>query len=120
MTRKPLLAAAAVAASLAFAVPALAATATPLAGSVGPGFTITLKKAGKPVKTLKPGSYKITVADKSNAHNFHILGPGVNKKITSVPFVGSQSYTVTLKKGKYTIQCDPHAASGMKSTFTVA
>ena len=123
MTRIPLLTAVAVVGSLALAVPALAgaaATATPLAGSVGPGFTITLKKAGTTVKALKPGSYKITVADKSSSHNFHILGPGVNNKITSVPFVGSKSVTVTLKKGKYTIQCDPHAALGMKSTFTVA
>ena len=116
MNRKPLLAAAALAAGLALAAPALAGSAaTPLAGTVGPGFTITLTKAGKPVKTLKPGAYKITVADKSNAHNFHILGPGVNKKITTVPFMGSESATVTLKKGKYTIQCDPHAAAGMKS-----
>jgi plastocyanin len=28
--------------------------------------------------------------------------------------------TVTLKKGKYTYQCDPHAAGGMKGTFTVS
>ena len=123
MTRTPLLTAAALAAGLVLAAPALAgsaATATPLAGTVGPGFTITLAKAGKPVKTLKPGAYKITVADKSTSHNFHILGPGVNKEITTVPFKGSKSVTVTLKKGKYTIQCDPHAAQGMKSTFTVS
>jgi plastocyanin len=120
MTRTPLLTAAAVVASFALAAPALAATTTPLAGTVGPGFTITLTKAGKPVKTLKAGTYKITVADKSSSHNFHILGPGLNNKITSVPFTGSKSVTVTLKKGKYTIQCDPHAARGMKSTFTVA
>ena len=118
-----LLTAAALAAGLALAAPALAgstAAATPLAGTVGPGFTITLAKAGKPVKTLKSGAYKITVADKSASHDFHILGPGVNKVITTVPFKGSKSVTVTLKKGKYTIQCDPHAALGMKSTFTVS
>jgi plastocyanin len=122
MNRTTLLTTAAIAASLALAAPALAgsAAATPLAGTVGPGFTITLTKSGKPVKTLKPGSYKITVADKSSSHNFHILGPGVNNKITTVPFKGTKSATVTLKKGKYTIQCDPHAASGMKSTFTVS
>jgi plastocyanin len=26
---------------------------------------------------------------------------------------------VTLQKGTYTYQCDPHASSGMKGTFTV-
>ena len=46
MNRTPLLTAAALTASLALAVPALAgsAAATPLTGTVGPGFTITLAK----------------------------------------------------------------------------
>ena len=119
---KQLTAAAALAASLAFAAPALAgqtATATPLAGSVGPGFTISLMKGGKAVKNLKPGLYKITVKDKASAHNFHLFGPGVKKVVTSVPFVGTKSVTVTLKKGTYTFVCDPHASS-MKGTFKVA
>jgi plastocyanin len=123
MPRTIHLAAAALAASLALAAPALAgqsATATPLAGTVGPGFTITLAKAGKAVKTLKPGLYKITVKDKSDEHNFHMLGAGAAKVITTVPFVGTKTFTVTLKKGTYTIQCDPHARTGMKSTFKVA
>jgi plastocyanin len=123
MTRMPLITAAALTASLALAAPvALAgsAAATPLTGTVGPGFTITLaSKAGK-VKTLKPGSYKITVKDKSSSHNFHIFGPGVKKVVTTVPFVGTKVITVTLKKGTYTYQCDPHAAAGMKATFKVA
>ena len=72
------------------------------------------------MKTLKPGSYTITVKDKSSAHNFHIFGPGVAKVVTTVPFVGTKKVTVTLKKGTYTIQCDPHARSGMKRTFKVA
>ena len=124
MTRTPFITAAAtLTASLALAAPvALAgsAAATPLTGTVGPGFTITLaNKAGK-VKTLKHGSYKITVKDKSSSHNFHIFGPGVKKVVTSVPFVGTKTVTVTLKKGKYTYQCDPHAAAGMKATFKVS
>jgi plastocyanin len=122
MSRKPLaFAAALAAASIGFAVPAQAhPTATPLVGTDGPGFTITLTKGGKAVKSLKPGSYTITVNDKAAIHNFHLFGPGVNKVITSVPFVGKKSVTVTLKKGKYTFQCDVHAASGMKSAFKVA
>jgi plastocyanin len=95
-------------------------TVATLRGTVGPGFTITLAKAGKNVKTLKPGSYTITVKDKSASHNFHIFGPGVAKVVTSVPFVGTKKVTVMLKKGTYTIQCDPHAQSGMKSTFKVS
>ena len=53
----------------------------------------------------------ITVKDKSAAHNFHIFGPGVAKVVTTVPFVGTKKITVTLKKGTYTYQCDPHATA---------
>ncbi len=111
----------AVAASLALAAPAVAgpSAATPLAGTVGPGFTIALAKGGKAVKSLKPGSYAITVKDKSAAHNFRISGPGVAKVVTTVPFVGTKKVTVTLKKGTYTIVCDPHAQN-MKITVKVA
>jgi plastocyanin len=121
MPRHSLVATAAIAvASLALAAPAFAKpAATPLAGTVGPGFSITLAKAGKKVTSLKAGSYAITVSDKASIHDFHLLGPGVNKVITTVPFVGKKSVTVTLKKGTYTYQCDPHAASGMKATFKV-
>jgi plastocyanin len=121
MMRTPQLTAVALAASLALAVPALAgqAAATPLAGTVGPGFTIKLASGGKTVKTLKHGVYTITVSDKSSSHDFHLLGPGVDKVITTVAFVGTKKVTVTLKKGTYTYQCDPHASSGMKGTFKV-
>ena len=51
-------------------------------------------------------------------HNFHLFGPGVNKK-TSVSGTAIQTWTVTLKPGKYTYQCDVHFASGMKGGFKV-
>ena len=39
-----------------------------------------------------------------------MLGAGRQRRsITTVPFVGTKKITVTLKKGTYTIQCDPHA-----------
>jgi plastocyanin len=115
-----LLVSAAVAGALAVAlivVPAWGATA-PLKGEVGPGFKIEVEKGGKDVKTIKAGKYKIKVEDKSSIHNFHLIGPGLNKK-TSVSFQGQTTWTITLKKGKYTYQCDPHATSGMKGTFRV-
>jgi plastocyanin len=93
--------------------------ATPkLSGVVGPGFSIAVTAGGKAVKTLKAGTYVIVVQDKASIHNFHLMGPGVNKS-TAVPFVGKQTWTVKLKKGTYTYQCDPHASAGMKGTFTV-
>jgi plastocyanin len=89
-----------------------------LSGEVGPGFSIEVNKAGKDVKTLKAGKYTIKVEDKASIHNFHLIGPGLNKK-TGISFTGETTWRVTLKPGKYTYQCDPHAASGMKGTFKV-
>ncbi len=110
-----------VAAVLALAVPLSApagTSATKLTGTTGPGFTITLKKAGKKVTTLTKGSYTITVSDKSNMHDFRLKGPGMNKVVTGVAFRGTKTVTVTLKPGRYTFVCTPHA-SFMKGSFTV-
>ncbi|MDX6475453.1 MAG: hypothetical protein QOH95_964 [Gaiellaceae bacterium] len=98
-------------------VPAAVAATPTLNGTVGPGFTITLTKGGAKVTKLKAGSYVVKVSDKSNIHNFRLKGPGVNKT-TSVTGTGSSTWTVSLKKGKYTFVCDPHATI-MKGSFTV-
>src|SRR4051812_29928768 len=108
-----LVALAAIAAAL--VVPnAVAATPT-LTGVVGPGFTITLKKAGMKVAKLKHGTYVIKVSDKSNIHNFHLTGPGLNKT-TSVGGQGSSTWKVTLRAGTYHYVCDPHSTI-MKGSF---
>ena len=101
-------------------VPAALGSTPVLNGTVGPGFTITLKKAGVKVTKLKHGTYVIKVADKSGIHNFHLKGPGVDKK-TAVTFTGTKTWTVTLKAGKYTYVCDPHSRPpfSMKGSFTV-
>jgi plastocyanin len=118
MTRGILtLAALASLAAAAFAGP-VAAKTSQLTGQVGPGFTIEVKLGGKDVKTLKAGTYTIKVEDKSAMHNFHLIGPGVNKA-TSVSGTGEQIWTVKLRKGSYTYQCDPHASRGMKGSFRV-
>jgi plastocyanin len=89
-----------------------------LDGVVGPGFTITLTQNGQPVSTLTPGTYTINVDDKSDIHNFHLMGPGVDKA-TDVSATGTQTWTVTLKDGTYKFQCDPHAST-MNGSFTVS
>jgi copper binding plastocyanin/azurin family protein len=91
---------------------------TTLSGSVGPGFTISLKKGGKKVSSLKAGRYRIRVNDKSDLHNFHLTGPGVNRRVTTVDFQGTKSRTFRLKKGTYRYVCDPHSAS-MHGSFKV-
>jgi plastocyanin len=107
----------AAAATLALVAPGPATAATKLTATVGPGFTITLKKAGKKVTSLPAGAYTITVQDKSNFHNFSLSGPGV-KKSTTVAFVGVKTWTVTVRKGTYRYVCVPHA-SRMHGSFTV-
>jgi plastocyanin len=69
------------------------------------------------VSSLKAGTYKIVVSDKSSIHNFHLTGPGVNKT-TSVGATGSKTWTVKLKKGTYKYVCDPHKTI-MKGSFKV-
>ncbi|HEY8792218.1 MAG TPA: plastocyanin/azurin family copper-binding protein [Gaiellaceae bacterium] len=102
----------------ALVIVASASAAVPtLKGTDGPGFTITLKKGTTKVTKLKAGKYKIVIRDLSNLHNFHLTGPGVNKK-TGVTAKGTFTWTVTLKKGTYKFICDPHAAI-MKGGFKV-
>lgn len=101
----PVLAVLVVIASLAVSATASAAAKTgALTAIVGPGFNITMSKT-----VVKAGTYVITVKDRSNIHNFHLKGPGVNK-LTTVSGVGVYKWKVTLKKGTYTFVCDPHAA----------
>ncbi len=114
---RTLVAIAAVGSALAVTAPAGAALPK-LVGTVGPGFTITLKRFGKPLRTLRAGTYSITVSDKSNIHNFHLRGPGVNKQITTVAFVGTKTVVVKLSRGIYRFVCDPHLTT-MKGSFRV-
>ena len=93
------------------AIPALAATPK-FTGSVGPGFTISMAK-----KPTKAGKITLVVSDKSSIHNFHLQGPGVNVR-TAVATTGTRTFTVALKRGKYTFLCDPHPTS-MKGSFTI-
>jgi hypothetical protein len=79
-------------------------------GSVGPGFTIDLKLAGRKVTQLKAGvPYRFLVHDRAAIHDFHLSGPGVNTVITGVGFTGTKSVVLKLKKGTYRFLCDPHA-----------
>jgi len=72
-----------------------------LIGTVGPGFTISLKHNGKVFKTLKHGSYTFAISDKASIHNFQIEGPGVDRAITTVAFTGTKTVTILLRRGSY-------------------
>ena len=88
-------------------------------GSVGPGFTISLTAGGKKVGKLKSGiPYRLVINDRSSIHDFHLTGPGMNRMLTSVDFMGTKSFVLTLRKGVYRFFCDPHAAV-MHGSFRV-
>jgi hypothetical protein len=121
---RTLRAALAVAASgLALALTATAPAASApktVQGTVGPGFTIKLTLAGKKVTHLKKGvRYRFQIRDRSPIHDFHLMGPGVNRVLTSVGFTGAKSVVLKLRKGTYRFVCDPHA-SLMHGSFRVA
>ena len=91
----------------ALALPTVAG-ARPFQGTVGPGSTITLKRAdGSTLTHASPGERRFAISDQSSFHNFHLLGPGVNTK-TRVDFIGSRTWKVTLSAGTYKFRCDAH------------
>ena len=105
-----MLLAAAVAAALAATSSGSAATAKTVNGTVGPGFTIALTMNGKKVTKLKAGTpYRFVIRDRSNIHDFHLSGPGLNRVLTSVEVTGTKTFVLRLKKGSYRFVCDPHS-----------
>jgi plastocyanin len=104
------LATGATAAALAATGSVSAASARTVNGTVGPGFTIGVTMQGKKVTRLKAGTaYRFVIADRSDIHDFHLSGPGVNRVLTSVAFTGTKSVVLRLKKGAYRFVCDPHS-----------
>jgi hypothetical protein len=101
----------------ALASPAVAQGAD-LFAVVGPDFNISLRDAqGVTVTQLDPGPYRIFVEDRSDFHNFHLFGPGV-ERATSVELVQSVVWEVTFVEGRYRFVCDPHATD-MRGAFVV-
>jgi plastocyanin len=103
---------------LALGVMPASAALPKLVGTVGPGETITLKRNGVRVTKVKPGRYTFAIRDRSADHNFHLRGPGINRALTSVGFVGSKTVTLRVRAGRYTYVCEPHATD-MRGSFRV-
>src|SRR3954447_13584192 len=77
--------------------PGLARSDGMLVATVGPGFDISLTGAdGQPVTNLPAGTYTITVHDRSEIHDFHLSGPGVDQA-TDIDGSGDATWTVTLQ-----------------------
>jgi NitT/TauT family transport system substrate-binding protein len=96
-------------------VPGTIATGVILKGEVG-RTTISLKLDKQPVKTLEPGTDTFAVVDRSAKQNFHLKGPGVDRK-TNLKKAGKATWTVVLRRGTYRFFSD--ANPKLKGSFKV-
>jgi hypothetical protein len=89
-----------------------------LTAAVGPGKSISLRDStGAKVTTLAgPVNAVITVNDRSHVDNFHLSGPGVNKR-TGVGFRGHVTWRFMLSGGKYVYRSDKHKT--LRGSFTI-
>jgi plastocyanin len=62
-------------------------------------------------RTVKAGRYRIVVRDASRRHNFHLVGPGVNRR-TGIRFSGTAAWTLRLARGTYRYGSDPEPLEG--------
>lgn len=104
--------------AVAAAVAAPAKEAFALKGEVYANYKIEMKtSANRTLKTVKAGRYRIKIEDHSSIHDFHLVGPGLDKT-TTVGGTGERFWTVTLRSGTYRFFCDPHAGQ-MHGSFRV-
>jgi hypothetical protein len=88
-----------------------------LTATIGPGKRLMLTKAnGSRVRTIKAGNYEVLVRDRSASNNFHLTGPGVNKK-TGIAQRTTVTWRLVLKAGLYRYRSDAKPRLG--ATFRV-
>jgi plastocyanin len=80
--------------------------------------TISLKLAstGSKVRSVREGTFKVAVSDTTKTQNFHLIGPGVNRK-TGVRARTRATWTLELTPGKYTYRSDKKRR--LRGSFTV-
>lgn len=61
--------------------------------------------SGSRARTVARGKYRIAVRDTSRTQNFHLIGPGVNRK-TTVGGTTRSTWNVTLRAGTYNYRSD--------------
>jgi hypothetical protein len=87
-----------------------------LVATVGPGASISLRTAaGARVTKLAAAVYSIRLRDRSKRDNFHLTGPGVNRKSGRVQ-TGALTWKVAVRPGAYRYRSDFHKA--LKGSFT--
>jgi NitT/TauT family transport system substrate-binding protein len=96
-------------------VPGTIASGVILKGDVG-AKAISLLLDRRAVKTLTAGADTVAVSDRSARQNFHLKGPGVDKK-TTVAGATKITWTVVFRKGTYRYYSDSNPK--LKGSFTV-
>src|SRR5262249_5677216 len=68
--------------------------------------SVTAKTSVLRASSVTSGPYRLSVTDSSRTRNFHIVGPGVNRRTTKA-FVGKVTWNLRLKRGTYRYGNDP-------------
>jgi plastocyanin len=94
-----------------------------LKGVVGPGYSIKLTKGGKRIASLRAGTYKFVISDRSTYHNFTVerekpSTPKLEKHLTGTGFTGTKTVSMTFKPGSWSFYCSNHEAQ-MHGDFKV-
>ena len=87
-------------------------TARRSTGTTGPGFSITLTSGGTRVTKLDPGPYELQVDDRSEEHNFHLQGPGVDVR-TAIENIERKTFQVNARRTASTRSCATRTQPGM-------
>ena len=78
---------------------------------------VLTRQDGTRVRTLQPNAYRIVVRDATTAQNFHLLGPGLNKR-TNIAGKTTATWRVYLQPGSYSYRSDRN--TGLSGAFVVA
>ena len=80
---------------------------------------ISLTSNGVRVRTLKAGPVKVVVSDLAKTQNFHLSGPGVNRK-TGVASKRGATWNLQLSAGTYVYHSDRNRRLSGRFTVTAA
>lgn len=69
-----------------------------------------LDEQGAMITSVPAGDYSLTFVDRSQLHNFHLTGEGVDVA-TEVRGTDESTVEITLAEGSYEYVCDPHSGT---------
>lgn len=91
-------------------------TTTRLNGKVTASSIALRNSSGAKVRSAVEGKFRIAVNDAARTQNFHLIGPGVNRK-TAIKARTKATWALTLGPGKYTYRSDKNRR--LRGAFTV-